>query len=175
VRSSMSAAGLRSPATSRMVKKASASKKPEKIEVFFSYCHRDERLRNSLEKHLAMLKRDGKIAAWHDRKITPGAEIDHVIDKRLESAKLILLLVSSDFLSSDYCYGREMQRALERHREGTARVIPIILRPTMWHDAPFGKLLALPRDGKPVTKWATQDEALLDIVIGIKAAIDRMS
>jgi hypothetical protein len=145
------------------------------IEVFFSYSHRDERLRNELEKHLALLKRSAAIAAWHDRKIIPGENVDQAIDHRLEHAKLILLLISSDFLSSDYCYSTEMQRAMELHRAGLAQVIPIILRPAMWHDAPFGKLLALPRDGKPVTTWATHDQAFLDIVVGIKRAIDEVS
>lgn len=142
-----SSATIRDTSGSRSAKKTARTTRSAKVEVFFSYSHRDERLRNALEKHLAMLKRSGAIAAWHDRKIIPGDDLNEVIDERLETARLILLLVSSDFLSSEYCYGREMRRAMERHRTGTARVIPIILRPILWHDAPFGNLLALPRDG----------------------------
>src|SRR5262249_43422175 len=89
----------------------------------------------------------------------------------LESASIILLLVSADFLASDYCYDLEVARAMERHAEKTARVIPIILRKCDWSDAPFGKLQALPKDLKPIKSWADQDEAFADVVAGVKRAI----
>jgi hypothetical protein len=136
--------------------------------LFFSYSHADEQLRDRLEVHLAMLKREGLIATWHDRRITPGVPIDRSISDKLEAAEIILLLVSPDFLASDYCYDVEMTRALERHKSGEAAVIPIILRPCDWHGAPFGRLKALPTDGKPVTKWADADDAFLDIVRGLR-------
>jgi len=131
--------------------------------VFFSYSHADEELRDQLEKHLTMLRRQGLISAWHDRRIKAGDAIDTRISAELEQASIILLLVSSDFLASEYCYDVEMMRAMERHATGEARVIPIILRPCDWHDAPFGKLLAAPTDGKAVTKWSNRDEAWLDM------------
>jgi hypothetical protein len=118
-----------------------------------------------------MLKREGLIESWHDRKITAGSEVDNSIDEKVETAQVILLLVSPDFLASAYCYEREMQRAMKRHDEGSARVIPIILRPCDWRSAPFGKLLAAPKDGKPVTKWPDRDDAFLDIVQKIRAAL----
>src|SRR6266700_84229 len=93
------------------------------------------------------------------------------LEKHLETASVILLLVSSDFLASDYCYDFEMQRALERHARDEAKVIPIILRPCEWHKAPFAALQALPRDGKPVTAWSNIDSAFLDIAQGIRRAI----
>jgi len=142
--------------------------------VFFSYSHKDEDLRDQLEVQLAMLKRLGSIEAWHDRRITAGKPFGNEISTRLEEADIILLLVSPDFLASDYCYEREMARALERHAEGTARVIPVILRPCDWHAAPFGKLLAAPRDGRPITRWPDGDEAYLDVVNAIKGAIAGM-
>src|SRR5262249_54148473 len=129
------------------------SQTSQPIEIFYSYSHKDEDLRNELEKHLSVLKRNGVIAAWHDRRIVPGAEWRGEIDKHLEASNVSLLLVSSDFLASDYCYEIEMKRAMERHAQGTARVIPIILRMCDWHDAPFGKLQALPKDGKPIKAW----------------------
>src|SRR5688572_26894423 len=92
--------------------------------VFFSYYHKDEELRDRLETHLAMLKRDGTIETWHDRRITAGDEFAGVIDEQLEIADLILLLVSADFLNSRYCYDVELKRAMERHTAGEARVIP---------------------------------------------------
>lgn len=137
--------------------------------MFFSYSHKDEALRDELEVHLSQLKRQGVISVWHDRRLGAGDEVDPGISRELERADIILLLVSPDFLASDYCYGVEMTRALERHQAGEARVIPIILRPCDWHHAPFGKLLAAPKDGKPVTKWTDTDEAFLDVTNAIRA------
>src|SRR5437762_917707 len=97
--------------------------------LFFSYSHKDEGLRDQLEIHLAMLKRQGFIETWHDRRISAGEILDHAVSENLESADIILLLVSPDFLASDYCYDREMMRAMERHEAGLSAVIPVILRP----------------------------------------------
>lgn len=142
--------------------------------LFFSYSHVDEALRNQLEVHLAALNRQGLIATWHDRRITAGTPVGDAIDANLNTSQVILLLVSSDFIASDYCYEREMSRAMERHENGDARVIPVILRPCDWHDLPFGKLLAAPRDGKPITTWPNIDEAFLDVERAIKAAVKEL-
>lgn len=139
--------------------------------LFFSYSHKDEALRDRLEVHLAGLKREGAISTWHDRRITAGDALGQRIDENLESAEIILLLVSPDFLASDYCHDVEMQRALARHDEGTARVIPVILRPCDWQHSSFAHLLAAPTDGKPITKWTNEDEAFLDVVGQIRAAL----
>jgi hypothetical protein len=138
------------------------------VEIFFSYSHKDEGLRNELEKHLSVLRRQGVIEIWTDHRIGPGDEIDGEIDRHLESADIILLLVSSDFLNSDYCYDIEMKRAMERHERGEARVIPIILRPCDWQTAPFGGLNALPADSKPVTKHQSLDDAFLEVARAIR-------
>ncbi len=140
------------------------------IEVFFSYAHEDEIMRGQLEKHLSIMKRQGQIIGWHDNKITAGKEWEREINVHLNKAHIILLLISSDFMDSDYCYSIEMKRALERHEAREALVIPIILRPVHWEDAPFGKLTALPTHGKPVTRWRSRDEAFLDIAKGIRHA-----
>lgn len=142
--------------------------------LFFSYSHQDERLRDQLEVHLAGLKRQRVISTWHDRRIAAGTELGNAIDQNLNEADVILLLVSPDFINSDYCYEREMLRAMERHDLHEARVIPIILRPCDWQGLPFGKLLAAPKDGKPVTKWADQDDAFLNIVTAIKDALKEL-
>jgi len=138
------------------------------VEVFFSYSHKDEGLRNELEKHLSVLRRQGVIDIWTDHRIGLGEEIGNEIDQHLESADIILLLVSSDFLNSNYCIDIEMKRAMERHERGEARVIPVILRPCDWQGAPFGKLKAIPTDGKPVTKHQTLDDAFLDVARAIR-------
>jgi hypothetical protein len=143
--------------------------------VFFSYSHHDEALRDQLEKQLSMLKRQGIIDTWHDRRIGAGEEIDGAIDEHINKDDIILLLVSSDFLASSYCYDVEMKRALERHDKGEAIVIPVILRACDWHAAPFGKLNATPPDGKPITKWADRDEAFLEVVKAVRGAAARFA
>jgi tetratricopeptide (TPR) repeat protein len=146
---------------------------PNAVEVFYSYSHKDEDLRDQLENHLSMLKREGAINNWYDRGISAGQEWDGKIDEHLNSADIILLLISSDFLASIYCYDVEVTRAMERHEAGEARVIPIILRSCDWTRAPFGKLQALPKGVNPVKKWDDVDDAFLDIVKGIrKAAVE---
>ncbi len=144
------------------------------VTVFLSYAHEDEPLRAQLEKHLRLLQRQGCISTWHDRQIVPGTRWAEEIDAHLTAAQLVLLLISPDFLDSDYCYGIEMQRALQRHQSGEAQVIPILLRPVDWEGAPFTHLQCLPRDARAVTEWSNQDAAFRDIARGIRAAIEQL-
>ncbi|PYS88213.1 MAG: hypothetical protein DMF64_20970 [Acidobacteria bacterium] len=140
-------------------------------EIFYSYSHNDEALRDRLEKHLAALKNAGLIEDWHDRRIPAGAEWDRQIDAHLQSASIILLLISADFIASSYCTDIEVKQAMARHEADTARVIPVILHPCYWTDEPFGKLQAVPKNAKPISLWANQEEAFHDVVQGIRAAI----
>ncbi|MBD2461867.1 AAA-like domain-containing protein [Oscillatoria sp. FACHB-1407] len=151
------------------------SQQTKPVEVFISYSHRDEKLRERLDSHLSLLRRQEVIQAWHDRKITAGSEWAGAIDDKLNSADIILLLISDQFLASDYCYGIEMQRAMERHEAKEACVIPIILKPVDWSSAPFAKLQAFPKDAKPVTKWNNRDEAFLNIAKGIREAAETIA
>jgi hypothetical protein len=151
---------------------ATITKPTEPVRLFYSYSHKDEKLREKLEEHLSLLHRQGIIAGWHDRKIGVGEEWKGAIDKNLEEAQIILSLVSSSFLATDYCDDVEMKRALERHDKGEATIIPVILRPCDWHKAPFGKLQALPKDAKAVTSWRNRDEAWTDVALGIRRAVD---
>ena len=139
-----------------------------------SYSHRDEALRVELEKHLAPLRRQGLIDTWHDRRIEVGQDFANEIDRNFEEAQVILLLVSPDFIASDYCYNIEMTRALERHNEESARVIPVILRPCHWQGLPFGRLQATPRDGKPVTEFPSLDAGFYDVVNAVTRALKAM-
>jgi hypothetical protein len=136
-----------------------------------SYSHKDDRLRGQLAEHLASMRREGLVDDWHDRKLVPGEEWDaHLMDE-LGSAQLIVLLVSSAFMASEFCWSRELAVAMARHEAGSARVVPVIVRPTEWERAPFGKLQALPRDGKAVTRWSNRDEAWVDVAQGLRRAI----
>lgn len=145
------------------------------LTLFYSYSHKDERLRDQLESHLTQLRRDGIIVGWHDRRISAGREWEGQIDTNLNTAHIILLLISADFIASDYCYDIEMKRALDRQTAKSARVIPVILRACDWMSAPFGKLQALPKDALPVTSWSNADEAFTDVAKGIRAAIRDMA
>ncbi|RCJ15846.1 hypothetical protein A6S26_05965 [Nostoc sp. ATCC 43529] len=145
------------------------------VKVFFSYSHKDEALRDELATHLIMMKRQGVIEAWHDRQISAGTEWANAIDENLEVADIILLLVSANFLASNYCYDTEMKRAMERHETRQARVIPIILKPSDWNGAPFGKLQALPKNALPITKWQDQDEAFLNVAQGIRRVVEEIA
>jgi internalin A len=149
-------------------REALAEMREEPIRVFISYAHKDERFRLALEPHLKLLQRQGLIATWHDRLIKPGAQWADVIDANLEQAKIILPLVSSDFIASDYCYEIELKRALERHEAKEAVVIPVIIRDCNWQDALFAKLQGMPKDGKAVDLWAKRDTAWRSVANGIE-------
>ncbi|HAC65069.1 MAG TPA: TIR domain-containing protein [Cyanothece sp. UBA12306] len=155
--------------------KLTSSSENQRIEIFFSYAHEDEALRDELAKHLKLLGRQGVITAWHDRQITAGTEWEGQIDEHLETAKVILLLVSADFLASDYCYDVELKRAMERHEANEASVIPVILREVDWKGASFGKLQALPKNAEPVTNWSNPDQAFADIARGIRRAVEELT
>lgn len=145
------------------------------IEVFFSYAHEDEKLRDELEKHLKLLQRQGVIKTWHDREISAGTEWAGEIDAHMDTANIILLLISADFLASDYCYDIELTRAMERHAAQEARVIPVILRDVDWKGTPFGRLQALPKDALPVNNWPDRDQAFADIARGIRKAVEELT
>jgi internalin A len=144
------------------------------VRLFYSYSHKDEPFRNELETHLKLLQRQGLLETWHDRKIEAGEEWKQKIDANLERADIVLLLVSADFIASDYCYEIEMQRALERHAQGAARVIPVLVRDVNWRIAPFAKLQALPIDGKAVTLWENKDAAWLNVSEGIERVVEEL-
>ena len=141
--------------------------------VFASDSHADETLRVQLDQQLAILKRAGIIEIWHDRRLIAGEEWDHGIKTELEAADIILLAVSPDFLASDYINDVEIERAMQRHQDGSTCVIPVILRPCIWSLAPFAKLQGLPKDGKPISKWANTDEAFHDVANGIHRAAEK--
>lgn len=141
------------------------------IVIFFSYAHEDEALMDVVRLQLVVRERLGEIVKWHDRMIPAGDKWRTQIDDRIERAHVILLFMSPHFLSSRYCYEIEGEIALRRHREGTARVIPVVLRACDWTVTPFGELKGLPRDGIPITQWPDRDQASLDVARGIMDSI----
>ncbi|SRR6266516_330031 len=142
------------------------------MEVFFCYAHEDRKLRDTLAKHFGALRRSGQIAMWHDYEILPGAEWMSQIDKHLNTANIVLLLISPDFINSEYCWGVEMKKALERHEAGEARVLPIILHPVDWQGTPISKLQALPSNGRPITTWPNRHQAYVNVAKGVREVVE---
>jgi len=141
------------------------------FDVFISYAHKDRKLRDELATHLSNLRNQGVISDWFDGDIPPGTEWKPQIMDRLQSAQIILLLISADFMASKFCYSIELKDAIARHDAKQARVLPIVLRPTDWEGAPFAKLQMLPSEARPVSAWSSRDAAFKDVVEGIRRAI----
>ena len=139
--------------------------------VFISYSHKDKSFVNGLIRHLDNLRRQQVISAWYDGDIVAGTEWRASIMSHVNTDQIILLLISADFMHSDFCYSVEMERAIERHEAGEARVIPILLRPTDFEGAPFAKLQMLPSEAKAISLWPDRDAAFLNVVKGIRKAI----
>jgi len=146
-----------------------------KLPIFFSYSHEDDAYRHDLEKHLKILERHNLIEGWSDRKIAPGSNWQEDINFYLTKAKVILLLISADFLESDYCYETETIFALEQHEKGLATVIPILIRPCYWEIAHFKDLQILPSDGRAVSEWENKDAAWLNVVKGLNQVIEKIN
>lgn len=144
---------------------------PKVLKIFYCYARKDKPLRDEMDLHLSALKRQNSVITWADHEIAPGEDWAKDINRHLNDADIIFLLVSPNFMGSDYCYGIEMRRALERHEQKQARVIPIILRPVDWEDAPFSNLQVLPTNAQPVTGWPDHDAAFADIVKNLRPMI----
>ncbi|WP_037306603.1 toll/interleukin-1 receptor domain-containing protein [Ruegeria halocynthiae] len=143
------------------------------MRAFISYSHRDADALDRLHVHLANLQRESRIETWYDRDILAGEVLDDEISDEFEAADLFLLLVSPDFIASNYCVEREMQRALERHEAGEARVITIIVEPCDWAAMPqLRRLKAVPKDGLPISEWTNANTAYLDVVQEIRRIVD---
>lgn len=143
----------------------------DSVEIFCSYSHQDEPLRREFESSVAVLRRQKLVQVWHDRQISPGASWADKIDEHLNSADIITLFVSADFLESDYCYEKELSRALEREKLNQALVVPIIVRPCDWSDAPFAHLQVIPAGAKAVTSWTNRDEAWTSVAKSLKSSV----
>jgi hypothetical protein len=150
---------------------------PSPIEVLLCYAEEDELQGKEIARHLGVLKRQDIINFWHDRQISAGAERVQEIYRHLNTAHIILLLISQYFMDSDFCYVVEMRRAIERHERGEARVIPVILRPVFFQRAPIARLQALPTNGKPIigSGWSSLDEAFFDVAEGIRKVAEQLA
>ena len=138
-------------------------------------CYVDEPHLKKLEVWLAPFERSQQIKIWHRLRVVAGEDWRRQIDQQLRRSDIILMLVTPDFLASDFSYNEEVRHAIERHNAGTAKVIPIIVRPSLLKMTPLGALQALPKSGRPINQWATADAAWLDVIQGIEEAILALS
>jgi hypothetical protein len=149
------------------------------VSLFISYARKDEPYMRELVSHLEPLQRGGLISSWYDGQILPGEEWEPQIKRNLEEAQIILLLISKDFINSNYCYEVELSKAIERHKSKTASVIPVILRSCLWDAVSIGdfrlsELQALPKDAKPIKRWADEDDAYTDVARGLLSRIQQL-
>ena len=145
------------------------------LRVFYGYSRQDEPFRAKLEAHLGVLHRLGLIEGWHEGATEPGREWAPAVRRRLEEADIVVLLVSADFLSSDTAWSVEMRSALQRHWEGLAHVLPVLVRPVDLIGAPFAELQSLPETGGSIATHPNEDEAWAEIAAGIRRIVTRLS
>jgi len=142
------------------------------VKVFISYAHEDNVHCEALKGHLSPLERVYGLEVWSDHAIKAGEPFDAVIADRLAEADVIILLISAAFFASEYCYRKELEAAMARHKAGTTIVVPVIVRPVAaWEKTTFGKLNALPRGNQPVTTANHPDLAWTQVAEGIEELI----
>ena len=145
-----------------------------RITIFASYAPQDIPLQRELKEHLQPLQREGLIELWPDRDMSPGTGWEQQSGELFQAAQIILLLVSIDYLNSDYCSGVEMKQALARFERGEVQLIPLLLRPCFLKRSPLSKLQVLPSNGQPVTTWANREAAWLDVVQSLSQVVDHL-
>ncbi len=138
------------------------------LKLFFSYAHKDEDILRDLQKHLTPLRHERIVDFWYDRDLIAGDNWDEEISSQLEHADMVPVLISSDFVSSTYAYGKELRRALDLHERKQLRVVPVIARNCRWQNLPIGRLQALPESGRPITSWSDRDDAYVSVTLGVE-------
>lgn len=138
------------------------------LKIFISYSPSDIKIKDEIDVHLSVLKRDGLIDTWHDRKIEPGEDRDKVIHSEISTADIIIVLVSPYFLSSSYLYEKELYIALKRHSKNETILIPIILDPCDWQHTQLRNFSSLPSDGKPISSFSNYHVPLAEIALKLR-------
>ncbi len=145
------------------------------MKAFISYSHKDEDNLKLLHRHLAQLKRDNLIDAWTDEKILAGDNLNNEISSSLNNAQLFIALLSPDYISSSYCYEEEFKTAQAMQGLGKLTIVPVVLEPCDWKNTPFSQYKALPKDGRPVSDWSNENNAMLDVIQNIRKLVSGFS
>ena len=143
------------------------------LKVFISYSHQDKALKERLMKHLNSLIRQKYIEIWHDGMVLPGADVNEDIFREIEECDMALLLISADYLASDYCYSVEMETFMKLRDVGKI-VVPVLLRPVDLDGTPFEDLKSLPEDRAAVSSFSDEDEAMKSVALGIRMVIGKL-
>lgn len=138
------------------------------MKAFISYSHVDSRYLDRLHVHLTQLQREGIITTWTDNDILPGGKLDTEISGSLQSSDIFIALLSPDYISSNYCFEKEFEKALEMQEDDQIIIIPIILENCDWLNTPFKQFKALPKDGKPIAEWNNENTAFLNVIQEIR-------
>jgi len=142
----------------------------QEVRIFVSYSHVDTATRDKLETHLAALKRDS-VSTWYDGDLQAGDTLDTNIARALRRSHLFVALLSPEYIASHYCWKLEYLRAMNRRARGTLRVVAVVVRPCDWKATTAAGFKLLPTDGKPVSRWRSQDQALLDVTQGLRKVV----
>ena len=142
------------------------------MKAFISYSHHDEHYLERLKIHLTPMRREKRITDWADKDIYAGSDLDSSISDELENSDLFIALISPDYLASNYCYEKEFDKAMAMQEAGRLTIVPVILQPCEWKITPFGKMKALPKDGKAVSEWTNENNAYLDISNEMRRLLD---
>lgn len=145
------------------------------LKIFLSYAQDDEKGKNMLLEHLSPLKRQGLIESWDNRQIGAGSERRQEILKHFNAADLILCLISSSFINSEYCYTVEMRLAWERRETKGVMIVPILLRTVNWQTTPFKELEIIPRDHRAIMDYPKRDKAFTEVVYEIEKVINALN
>lgn len=141
------------------------------LKVFISYCHADKKFMTEIERELAPLVRNDKIEIWHDKKMLVGSHIDRAIDSEIDSADILIFILSRDFLASEYCVSEELKKGIARASKGEACLIGVVARPCNWKDVFPSRMLALPENARAISTWPNRDEAWTSIGKGLSERI----
>lgn len=142
------------------------------IKCFVSYSHKDKKMCEKFLTHIRALSRLHNINIWYDGMIPAGGDIDEQIAKALTESDIVFLLITQDYVSSYYCFEKELQIAMERHNKKECMVVPVILRDFVRGSYPFSKLKYIPTDGKPIDSFQTQNQGFVDACNSIKMLLD---
>lgn len=154
---------------------SSPSNRSQVVTIFLSCADEDREFLLTLERQLIGLIREERIEVWHKYKVSAGTEWEEKAKEYLSIADIILLLVSPNFVASDYCYKKEALDAMSQYKRRNTRVIPIIISPIEWKNLVFGKLRCLPVEGKAVNMWKRKEEAFSDIVQGVRGSVEELA
>ncbi|MFA6137665.1 MAG: toll/interleukin-1 receptor domain-containing protein [Sulfurimonas sp.] len=146
----------------------------EKVKIFFSYAHKDREYLEELKEYIKIFERNGLVERWDDNELVVGEKWDNTIKDKIYSADIIIFLLSSTSLASDYIYNNELKIAFELNEMDEAYVVPIIIKDCLWDMTEFKEFQVLPLDGIAVNSWSKKEEAWTRVSRGLKKAIDNI-